>query len=91
MKNLSHVLLPIGIVVLVSGIFFLTHKLITKKWLLFIYSMFSLAGILTAFIVQNSVMETNPFHLGQFFALWLFCSLPLIIYSIHIAIFRGKE
>jgi|GEM_PF-5911373 len=59
---------------------FLLNDYLDKKLVIFIFSILSLAGLVLS--VLNDQQDLTP---------WLICSLPLIIYLIYIAIFRGKE
>ena len=59
---------------------FLLNDYLDKKLVIFIFSILSLAGLVLS--VLNDQQDFTP---------WLICSLPLIIYLIYIAIFRGKK
>jgi hypothetical protein len=59
---------------------FLLNDYLDKKLVIFIFSILSLAGLVLS--VLNDQQDLTP---------WLICSLPLIIYLIYIAIFRGKK
>ena len=59
---------------------FLLNDYLDKKLVIFIFSILSLAGLVLS--VLNDQQDLTP---------WLICSLPLIIYLIYVAIFRGKK
>jgi|TARA_B110000503_G_scaffold135347_1_gene215774 hypothetical protein len=59
---------------------FLLNDYLDKKLVIFIFSILSLAGLVLS--VLNDQQDFTP---------WLICSLPLTIYLIYIAIFRGKK
>ena len=59
---------------------FLLNDYLNKKLVTFIFSMLSLTGLVLS--VLNDQQDFTP---------WLICSLPLIIYLIYVAIFRGKK
>jgi len=59
---------------------FLLNDYLDKKLVIFIFSILSLAGLVLS--VLNDQQDFTP---------WLICSLPLIIYLIYVAIFRGKK
>jgi hypothetical protein len=59
---------------------FLLNDYLNKKLVTFIFSILSLTGLVLS--VLNDQQDFTP---------WLICSLPLIIYLIYVAIFRGKK
>ena len=59
---------------------FLLNDYLNKKLVTFIFSILSLTGLVLS--VLNDQQDFVP---------WLICSLPLIIYLIYVAIFRGKK
>jgi hypothetical protein len=83
-KEMIETLMWASVPIVIAGIFFLLNKYLSRKKLMFTYSMFSLAGCLVAFLFFT-------FDLGQLLGWWLFFSLPLIIQLIYIKIFREQE
>ena len=71
------------IILAVAGIciscFFL-YKYLNKKLVIFIFSMFSLAGLSVS--VLNDTNNYIP---------WFVCSLPLVVYLIYIMIFDNSK
>ncbi|MAD57869.1 MAG: hypothetical protein CMK44_04760 [Porticoccus sp.] len=64
-------------VIAVCVICFLLNKYLNRKLVIFIFSIFSLAGLVVSVI--NGMNDYIP---------WFICSLPLIIYFIYIMIFN---